>query len=163
MSPSFFPLFARRRQAYTPGVMAEPRVNEEELEYYEEDQRTHHGQPFNGVGFLMYPNGQLRFEAVYRDGFKEGVVREWHANGQLMEEWFAEHGQAQREIKEWHANGQLRAVRVVEFGAQIERREWDEQGKTISYDHINPASALYKYVLEMRRRKQQGASDSKES
>jgi antitoxin component YwqK of YwqJK toxin-antitoxin module len=129
--------------------MAEPRVNEEELEY-DDDQRIHRGQPFNGIGFLIYPNGQLRSEALYRDGFKEGIVRDWHANGQLMEEWIAKHGQATGEIREWHANGQLRAVRLVEFGAQIERREWDEQGKLLSYEHINPASAHYQYVLKMR-------------
>lgn len=136
-----------RRAALKP----ELRIDDNELDF-DGDQRTYNGAPFNGIGFLVYPNSQLKREAVYRDGFEEGLVREWHPNGQLKKEWFAVHGQATGKLVRWHDNGQIASVVEAEYGSVLRRDEWDRDGKHLKNYQIDPNSAEFKYVQEMRRK-----------
>tara|TARA_B110000240_G_C13259912_1_gene351163 strand:- start:330 stop:641 length:312 start_codon:yes stop_codon:yes gene_type:complete len=41
---------------------------------------------FNGVGFDIYPNSQLKEEGNHKDGKQDGLWKYYHKNGQLKEE-----------------------------------------------------------------------------
>ena len=40
------------------------------------------GALFNGVGFGVYPDGQLQYENRFKNGVLDGLARSWHRNGQ---------------------------------------------------------------------------------
>jgi antitoxin component YwqK of YwqJK toxin-antitoxin module len=127
------------------------RVSLELLEY-DDDVRTLDGKPFTGIGFDVYPDGQLRSEVPYIEGFAEGIYREWHPNGVLKEEWQACHGCAEGIVKTWHDNGVIRSEEEVQFGAELAFDEWDREGRHIASRRIDEKSELFKYLLVMRSR-----------
>jgi antitoxin component YwqK of YwqJK toxin-antitoxin module len=67
------------------------RVNEDLFDF-DDDVRLYEGKPFTGIAFGEYPNSKLKRELPYKDGFPEGLCREWHSNGQLEREWCAVRG-----------------------------------------------------------------------
>jgi len=42
------------------------------------------GELFDGIAYTVYPNGTLHYEAEYRDGKKNGVLRNWDSDGRLL-------------------------------------------------------------------------------
>ncbi|QDU23955.1 toxin-antitoxin system YwqK family antitoxin [Urbifossiella limnaea] len=127
------------------------RVNENDLEL-DEDMLLLAGVPFSGVGFDLYEDGSLRSESPFRDGFRDGLCREWHPNGRLRCEWIAAQGTITGVKTEWHPGGALKAVGQYEYGVEIESREWDDAGDLISYWQIDEKSAIYAYVVGLRER-----------
>lgn len=125
------------------------RVNDDDLDW-DDDLRVLDGTPYSGTAFLLHPDGTLAFEVTYRDGFEEGVHREWHPNGELKRTWFAERGRATGKVEEWHACGRIRSVGVYEFGVEIHYDEWDESGNLVAHRQIDENSALFDYVRSMR-------------
>jgi hypothetical protein len=53
------------------------RVNDNDLDW-DDDLRILAGTPYSGSAFLLHPGGSLALEVTYRDGFEDGVCREWH-------------------------------------------------------------------------------------
>ena len=125
------------------------RVDEEELDW-DDDVSVLNGVPFNGIGVMYYPDGSAEGESAYVDGFKEGLVKEWHSNGKLRTEWFAERGRAKGKVTEWHPNGTVKSVGTYEFGAELRYEEWDELGNQVEFREIDEASELFEYVVQMR-------------
>ena len=41
------------------------------------------GALFNGVGFGVYPDGQLQYESRFKNGVLDGLFKTWYENGQL--------------------------------------------------------------------------------
>jgi antitoxin component YwqK of YwqJK toxin-antitoxin module len=128
------------------------RVKEEHL-HWDDDVTVFNGLPFTGVAFLEYPNAVLKREAYYKDGFEEGLVREWHANGKLKREWLAVHGRAEGKVTEWHDNGMVKSVGEYEYGVELRFGEWNEFGALVKSRTINMESELFKYVQKMRQTK----------
>jgi antitoxin component YwqK of YwqJK toxin-antitoxin module len=129
------------------------RVDDDELDF-DEDQRILKGVPFTGIGFSEYPNGRLRGEAPYKDGFEEGVCRKWFPNGQLKREWLAVHGRATGTVTEWHENGKIKSIGEYEYGAELSYDEWSESGELTNHRQLDTASELFKYVQHMRQQDQ---------
>ncbi|MDE0791655.1 MAG: hypothetical protein OSA46_05320 [Schleiferiaceae bacterium] len=44
------------------------------------------GALFNGVGYSVHSNGQLKKESNYKDDKRDGLTKRWHKNGQLETE-----------------------------------------------------------------------------
>lgn len=125
-------------------------INDDDLGW-DGDQRVHGGTPYSGSAYLLHPDGSLALRVTYRDGFEEGICREWHPNGELKREWFAGRGRATGKIEEWHAGGKIRSVGVYEFSAEIRYDEWDESGNLIGHRQIDENTALFDYERSMRR------------
>ncbi len=125
------------------------RINEDELDW-DDDLSVLDGVPYSGTGFLVYPDGTLKREVFYRDGFEEGVCIEWHPNGKLKREWFAERGRAKGKVTEWHDNETVKSVGEYEFGTELQYDEWNESGELILSRRIDEGSAQMKYVEQMR-------------
>jgi antitoxin component YwqK of YwqJK toxin-antitoxin module len=126
------------------------RIDENDLEY-DDDQAISNGVPFTGIAFSDYPNSRLKREAPYKDGFEEGLCREWFLNGQLKCEWFAVHGRATGKVTEWHETGKIKSIQEVEYGAELSYDEWSDNGELLTHRQIDTASELFKYVQQMRR------------
>lgn len=61
------------------------RVPDEELEEQARDGRCHHrGTRFTGVGFSLYPTGELKSEAEFREGLLWGPYRRYRRDGRLL-------------------------------------------------------------------------------
>jgi tetratricopeptide (TPR) repeat protein len=49
---------------------------------------THYeGKPFNGVGFMVHENGELKIDCPFKDGLKHGKTVEFYDNGQIKYEY----------------------------------------------------------------------------
>ena len=125
------------------------RVNEEELDW-DDDVSVLNGTPFSGIAYMLYPDGALEWEVTYHDGFKEGLVQEFHSNGKLKREWLADRGRTKGARKEWDENGNLKSEGVYEFGVELEYSEWTESGEQIVHRTLDPESDLAKYVQQQR-------------
>jgi len=68
-------------------------INEDELGW-DGDRRLLNGVPYSGPAFSCYSHGTVESKATYRNGFKEGLCREWFPSGTLKLEWTAERGRA---------------------------------------------------------------------
>jgi antitoxin component YwqK of YwqJK toxin-antitoxin module len=127
------------------------RINEERL-HRDDDVTVFNGLPFTGAAYLEYPNSVLKREASYRDGFEEGVVKEWHPNGKLKREWFAIHGRAEGKVTEWHDNGTLKSSGEYESGVELRYEEWSDDGVLVKRRTIDMGSELFKYLQELRQK-----------
>ena len=43
----------------------------------------HNNKLYSGIGFEVYPNGNLKYESNFKDGRYHGLQKGWHENGQL--------------------------------------------------------------------------------
>ena len=130
-------------------MISQNRINADELEFADA-QSFYNGVPFTGVGFRVYPNLRLEEEIPYKDGYPDGVCREWFANGQMKAEWFAIHGRAIGKVKQWHQNGKLKSVGDYEHGVELKYDEWSDGGTLLVSRTIDAGSELYKYLQHMR-------------
>ena len=81
-----------------------------------------------GVQKGWHENGQLWGEGNYKDGKKDGVFKRWYENGQLRYEWNFKNGKEDGVQKGWHENGRLRYDGNYKDGKEISKKEWDEDG-----------------------------------
>ena len=65
------------------------------------------GALFNGVGFDVYSNGQLKYETNFKDGERDGLAKEWYEDGQLSYETNFKDGEYDGVCKSWVEDGQL--------------------------------------------------------
>ena len=65
------------------------------------------GALFNGVGYSVHSNGQLKEEGNHKDGKADGLFKIWYANGQLKLEVYYKDGKQVGLWKHWYENGQL--------------------------------------------------------
>ena len=63
---------------------------------------------YTGVGFDVYPDGQLKEEGAFKDGSKDGLWKVWYENGQLKEEGAWKDGRHYGLFRNWYENGQLK-------------------------------------------------------
>jgi antitoxin component YwqK of YwqJK toxin-antitoxin module/Flp pilus assembly protein TadD len=82
------------------------------------------GALFNGVGFNVYSNGQLKKETNYEDGKEDGLQKGWHKNGQLKFEANYKDGEKGGLQKGWHKNGQLQYEDNYKGGKRDGLQKW---------------------------------------
>ena len=70
------------------------------LMYYE-------GKLFSGIGFDVYPNGQLYREANFKNGKADGSQKIWFENGQLYKGFYIKEGELDGLYKEYNYEGKL--------------------------------------------------------
>ena len=132
------------------------RVSEDELEF-RGDKRFLFGAPFSGVGFALYPNGQLSMETPYVDGWAEGLCREWHENGQLASERVVSRGRSNGHYLEWRQTGEIKVRAKYELGIELEYNEWSETGELITSRKMDPTAPNSQYPILVKFRQIYGA------
>lgn len=133
----------------------EKRVHENCL-HYENDALVLNGEPFTGIGYAEFPNGKLRRELTYVNGFPEGRCREWCGNGQVSKEWIAERGAAPSKTTEWHDSGRIKSLCIREHGVELEFKEWSKDGGLVAEKNLAEGSPMHQVLLRMRRLKEKG-------
>jgi antitoxin component YwqK of YwqJK toxin-antitoxin module len=123
-------------------------VDEEDLDN-DEDLAVFQGHPFTGTAVRYHPNGILRKEAIFRDGFEHGLCREWHESGQLSCEWFAVAGVVHGKRYDWYENGLLKAETIFRRGVELSYEEWDKLGRLVQQREIDWNSELGKYAAKL--------------
>ncbi|MBC6905959.1 hypothetical protein DWB84_10870 [Saccharophagus sp. K07] len=125
-------------------------MREEYCLVYEDDTLVLNGKPFTGVGYAEFPNGKLRREVTYVDGFPLGLCREWYENGQLKKEWVAERGVAPSKTTEWYEDGKIKSVCIREHGIELKFQEWSSDGVLIVERAIEEGSPMHRVLIRMR-------------
>ena len=62
---------------------------------------------FNGIGYDVFSNGQLKSEYNYKDGKRDGLHKSWYHHGQLEREENYKNGKKDGLYKSWDVNGKL--------------------------------------------------------
>jgi antitoxin component YwqK of YwqJK toxin-antitoxin module len=127
-------------------------IFDEALLEFNDDQRIYNGNPFTGVAYEEYPNGILKREITYKDGFENGLCRDWYPSGQLKCEWNALRGRAKGKLTKWHENGTIKAISEHDFGLELKYQEWTSDGQLVTARQIDTNSNLYKNMIELDRR-----------
>ena len=111
---------------------------------------------YTGESFELYPNGEFKTKANFKDGKLDGLQVAWHENGQKWSEinfkdgkenglkttWY-ENGQKQSEINfkngepeglgfAWHRNGQKAMEGMVENGKEVSQKFWNSKGESVN-------------------------------
>jgi antitoxin component YwqK of YwqJK toxin-antitoxin module len=103
-----------------------------DLEFEEMTVGLHKGIPFEGFTFSMYPiNGELKLLVPFKEGFEDGIYREWYENGQLKEVREITHGHSDGYKICWYSNGLLKSEVHYMEGFVICEKNWDEEENMI--------------------------------
>jgi antitoxin component YwqK of YwqJK toxin-antitoxin module len=103
-----------------------------DLDFEEMTVGFHKGIPFTGFAFSMHPvNGELQLLATFKEGFEEGIYREWHENGQLKEVREMTQGQSDGYKICWYPNGLLKSQCQYMEGITIYEKSLDEKSNMI--------------------------------
>lgn len=113
------------------------------------------GEPYTGVLFRNYENGQLKFKSIFKDGRVNGLCEDYYENGQLhkkenykdgmlngLSETYYENGQPRRKsewkkdeldktYEEYFENGQLEFESIFKDGTNIliETKQYFKSGQ----------------------------------
>lgn len=103
-----------------------------DLEFKEMTVGFHNSIPFAGFTFSMYPvNGELQLLAPFKEGFEDGIYREWYENGQLKELREMTQGQSDGYKICWYPNGLLKSQCQYMEGSIIYEKSLDEKSNMI--------------------------------
>lgn len=112
----------------TTAATTGPRVKVDELEF-EMCWMLYEGVQFTGIAYDLWPDGRLRSEVPYVEGYATGIQREWYPSGQLKSEGIFNNGVADGFYREWTEDGRLALESVYHEGALVSRvRHEGEQG-----------------------------------
>jgi hypothetical protein len=127
------------------------RVPSEDIEEGFPDNRCYHdGVPFTGIGYSLYPTGELESECAYRDGIEDGLSRQYRPDGGLVEsgQWSAGHREGL--WRSWHLNGVLASEEFCHFGCPLARVRWDEEGRVVEDFVLAKTDPRYQQMLVQR-------------
>ncbi len=85
----------------------------------------------NGPETWWYPSGELKYQAHNLAGQRDGKFTARYADGKLWYEGFEYHGKPESTLTYWHPNGRVKSVAIFRDGIQLERKDFDEDGKRL--------------------------------
>ena len=87
---------------------------------------------FNGIGYDIYTNGQLKREAItYKDGKYATFFKHYYENGQLKRVGNYKDEELDGLWKHYYENGQLNILVNYKDGIFINSKCWDKEGTKI--------------------------------
>ena len=87
--------------------------------------------PFDGKAVRLYPNGQRKFEAEYKDGLRHGTMISFFPDGARQSEGTMANGQFDGDFTNFHPNGQIKSHTIFNRGQAMRRKNWDENGNIL--------------------------------
>ncbi len=91
-------------------------------------------KPFEGIAITHYPNGQLMYEAEYKDGKQHGKISSFYQDGSMQSEGTMEHGVFHGKFIYYHPNGKVQSHYQYRKGITTSRKNWDQGGKVVIRD-----------------------------
>lgn len=135
------------------------KIPESELEY-EDDIRCFNGEPFTGVGYDLFDNGELKSEYEYRNGLEHNICKEWYANGQLKEQIECKRGMKYGESISFFENGLKKIESHYEWGVELDYKEWSQVGELLIERKLDPDSPDSSFKILQKFRRVYGDPDS---
>jgi hypothetical protein len=84
-----------------------------------------------GPEVWWYQNGKKKYEAVNHAGVRDGKFTGWYENGTLWYRGFESHGKPESTLTYWNPNGKLKSQALFRDGIQLERKDFDAEGRLI--------------------------------
>ncbi|UII18965.1 toxin-antitoxin system YwqK family antitoxin [Fulvivirga ligni] len=106
---------------------------------FKDGEGYYRGKPYNGVVVSKHPNGQKKFESVFKNGTDNGEFREWDDEGNLLELSQSQNGKNHGKYVRYYPSGK-KYFQVEYYKGQPtgEATEWHENGKIkIAYYYEN--------------------------
>lgn len=110
------------------------------------------GKKFNGTGFELFPNGNLRTETEFSYGMENGESKEWYENGQIMNEDNYKLGVKHGVCRSWFENGKPESVATYELGILIKKEVFDKEGKQVQNFELKETDSNYEILIQNRLR-----------
>lgn len=79
-----------------------------------------------------HENGTVKYQAVYRDGFRNGEYSAFYTDGKLWYQGFEIMGRPESTLTYWYPTGKLHSVAFFRQGIQLSRQDYDEQGHSLN-------------------------------
>lgn len=89
------------------------------------------GNPFTGLVYELYDNGDLAYYCYYKNGFKDGDYVKFHTNGKIRSIDYMVKGQTRGIRKKWYESEELMYEGEFIYGVCLRYTEWDKQGNII--------------------------------
>lgn len=86
------------------------------------------GEPFTGLTYETYPNGNLRYYCYYKNGFSHGDFVEFYDDGKTKSMQYMQRGRIYGVEKIWYRNGMLESEANYEYGVCLTFKKWNEEG-----------------------------------
>jgi TonB family protein len=86
----------------------------------------------DGKEVWWYPNGQMKYESANRAGFRDGRFTAWFQDGVKWYEGYEYHGKPESTLTYWYPNGKIKSQALFRDGIQLERKDWDETGRSLA-------------------------------
>ncbi len=85
----------------------------------------------DGVETWWYPDGKMKYSGFNREGFREGKFTAWYAGGEIWYEGFEYRGKPESTLTYWYPNGKIKSQALFRDGIQLERKDYDEDGRPV--------------------------------
>ncbi len=85
-----------------------------------------------GVEKWWHENGQLKYQATYSDGFRNGKYSAYYLDGKPWYEGYEIMGRPESTLTYWDPQGRIRSKAFFRQGIQLSRQDFDEQGRLIN-------------------------------
>jgi TonB family protein len=86
----------------------------------------------HGTETWWHPNGRVKYEATNRHGLRDGRFTAWFQDGGKWYEGFEQRGKPESTLTYWHPNGKMKSQALYRDGIQLERKDWDENGRLLA-------------------------------
>jgi antitoxin component YwqK of YwqJK toxin-antitoxin module len=90
-----------------------------------------------------YQNGNLKLDAIEKDGKPHGITKEYYENEQLKIEKKYNEGVINGTVLEYYENGQMKQKSVMKNDKLVEKKKWDENGKEVIPSKYKAKSVNY--------------------
>jgi len=78
-----------------------------------------------------HPNGIRKYEAVNHAGLRDGEFTAWYPDGRMWYRGYEYRGKPESTLTYWHPNGKMKSEALFRDGIQLERKDYDEEGRFI--------------------------------
>jgi TonB family protein len=86
----------------------------------------------HGKETWWHPNSRVKYEATNRHGLRDGRFTAWFQDGGKWYEGFEHRGRPESTLTYWHPNGHMKSQALYRDGIQLERKDWDENGRLLT-------------------------------
>ncbi|MFC7395550.1 toxin-antitoxin system YwqK family antitoxin [Scopulibacillus cellulosilyticus] len=110
------------------------------------------GEPFTGLTYELYDNGELIYFCFYKDGLAHGLKREFYKSGNIKCEKPMKYGLINGKSFSWYENGNIESMIEYELSIPICQKKWDENGTLIFKKEIKEDKSDDNYAILLKRR-----------
>lgn len=94
-----------------------------------------------GPEVWWYPDGTKKYSGTNHEGFRDGKFTAWYPEGGIWYEGFEYRGKPESTLTYWYPNGKIKSQALFRDGIQLERKDYDEDGRPVGRGPASMAKA----------------------